>query len=189
MRKLFLVAILALLSQVGFAQAVQDNAVIPVSVTINSILRLNVTSGGNIQFVFNTMAQYNSGIAGSALTTTRFNVASSRPYHVTLGAEDGSLVGVEGGNSMNLGVVIFNIPAADRSTSGAGTLSSPDGDDTDTPLVDQTGVATILQNDEATGPTPDECAILWSAGTGVERATGYPADVYVTNVYLTLLPN
>ena len=68
MRKLFLVAILALLSQVGFAQAVQDNAVIPVSVTINSILRLNVTSGGNIQFVFNTMAQYNAGIAGTALT-------------------------------------------------------------------------------------------------------------------------
>jgi len=188
MRKLFLVAILALMGQVSFAQVIQDNAVIPVSVTLNSILRLNVTSGGNIQFVFNTMAQYNGGIAATEQTTTVFNVASSRGYHVTLGAEDADLIGVEGDGTqtMALGVVEFEVPAARASTTGSGSLTLIGAGNH--PLVDQASAATIITNSGATGDSPDECAIRWSAGQGTEKATGYAPDVYVTNVYLTLIP-
>lgn len=186
MRKLFFVAILALLSQVGFAQTIQDNAVIPVSVTINSILRLNVTSGGNIQFVFNTMAQYNTGILGSALTTTDFNVASSRRYHVELAAEDATLIGVEGGNTMPLAVVRYTIPAATTAaTTGTFTYANAGP----YALVPLASAATILTNTAATGTTPDLCSIQWEAGTDpLNRASGHPSDVYVTNVYLTLIP-
>lgn len=181
MRKLLFVAILALLSQVGFAQAVQDNAVIPVSVTLNSILRLNVTSGGNIQFVFNTMAQYNGGIVGTNQTTTTFNVASSRPYEVQMGSEDADLLGVEAGGTMDLGVIQYLV----TSTVGAGTVIAGTN-----ALDTRANNIQIAANAAATGIVPDEYTVLWSAGTDAGfRATGYAPDVYVTNVYLTLIPN
>ncbi|MCB9002091.1 MAG: hypothetical protein H6537_09000 [Bacteroidales bacterium] len=50
-----------LLASLAFGQAVNDQAIIPVSVTLNSILRLTVVSGGNIDFVVNTIDQYTSG--------------------------------------------------------------------------------------------------------------------------------
>ena len=62
MRKLFYSLALLFLSQVSFGQAVNDQAIIPVSVTLNSILRLTVVSGGNIEFVVNTIDQYTGGI-------------------------------------------------------------------------------------------------------------------------------
>ena len=55
MKKLFITLVLsATFLGASFGQAVADQGVIPVSVTLNQILRLNVTSGGNINFVINT---------------------------------------------------------------------------------------------------------------------------------------
>jgi hypothetical protein len=83
---------LALVISAGsaFAQPVKDKAVIPIGVTLNSILRLNIESGGNIEFVFNTLDHYNNGINdgyASSLYRTTFTVASSSNFDVDMGAE------------------------------------------------------------------------------------------------------
>lgn len=173
MRKLFVA--LAFLGICGASSAqVTDNAVIPISVTINSVLRLQVTSGGNIQFVFNTMSQFNTGIANTSRTTTAFNVSSSRPYTVSMGAEDATLIGVSTGGTADLGLITYTMGAT-----GAGAASL-----TDEPL-NNTG-ETIVDSDAA--GTNQNYQIQWSAGKGTVKATGIAADTYVTNVFLTLAP-
>jgi len=177
MRKLFFAAAMLLLSQAGFGQAVKDNAVIPVSITLNSILRLTVTSGGNIQFVVNTIDQYTSGIANSAQYTTNFVVSSSRDFDVTLGAEDPNFIGLETGTAMDLAFLRYTVDGS----AGANTtltelpyLSSPE----------------VIVSYSAGGNLA--YAIHWELGTGGTAgsllAANLPADIYVTNVFLNLVP-
>jgi len=66
------------------AQAIADNVTIPVSVTINSILRMNVVSGGNIEFVINTLDQYQQGVFNTDRYTTTFTVAASQDFDVEM---------------------------------------------------------------------------------------------------------
>ncbi|HDP55535.1 MAG TPA: hypothetical protein ENN24_07665, partial [Bacteroidetes bacterium] len=61
MRKLVLGAAMLLFAQFGFGQAVNESAIIPVSVTLNAVSRLNIESGGNIKFVFTSINDYNTG--------------------------------------------------------------------------------------------------------------------------------
>jgi len=180
MRKLFFAAAMLLLSQAGFGQAVKDNAVIPVSITLNSILRLTVTSGGNIQFVVNTIDQYTNGIANSAQYTTNFVVSSSRDFNVTLGAEDASFIGLETGGTMDLAFLRFTMGGT-----GGGALPGIQelSDLTTTPI-------TVVSN-TAGGNLLYE--IHWELGTtggtaGSLLAANLPADIYVTNVFLNLVP-
>ncbi|HOG18965.1 MAG TPA: hypothetical protein PKW37_00790, partial [Salinivirgaceae bacterium] len=82
------------------AQPVADNAIIPVSVTLNSILRLNVVSGGNIEFVVNTLDDYAAGInngGDNARYHTTFTVASSIDFKVTMNSETPNFVSSTGG--------------------------------------------------------------------------------------------
>lgn len=97
MKKLFSVFLIALLATAGLlAQPVQDNALIPVSVTLNSILRLNVVSGGNIEFNFNTMQDYQTGFDGNLTRhQTNITVASSQNWDIYIGAEDANLINVD----------------------------------------------------------------------------------------------
>ncbi|MFP4605983.1 MAG: hypothetical protein ACLFNJ_11450, partial [Bacteroidales bacterium] len=72
----------------SFSQAVDDRAVVPVSVTLNSILRLNVESGGNIEFNFNTLEQYENGISGidqDDQYSTKLTIASSVDWDLIMG--------------------------------------------------------------------------------------------------------
>lgn len=178
MRKLFFAAAMLLLSQAGFGQAVKDNAVIPVSITLNSILRLTVTSGGNIQFVVNTIDQYTNGIGNSAQYTTNFVVSSSRDFDVTLGAEDPNFIGLETGGSMDLAFLRFTM-------GGTGGGALPDIQE----LTDLTAPITVVSN-TAGGNLLYE--IQWELGTGGSAGTllaaNLPADIYVTNVFLNLAP-
>lgn len=89
MKKLVLGAALLLFAQFGFGQAVNESAIIPVSVTLNAVSRLNIESGGNIKFVFNSIADYNTGFDGSseAIYTTTVSVASSRDFSVNMYSE------------------------------------------------------------------------------------------------------
>jgi hypothetical protein len=84
-----------LIANVSFSQGIDDRAVIPVAVTLNSILRLNVTSGGNIEFNFNTLNDYQYGIQTSANYQTKFNIASSVAWNVNMFAEDATLIGTD----------------------------------------------------------------------------------------------
>jgi hypothetical protein len=103
---LLLVGSFFLIANVSFSQGIDDRAVIPVAVTLNSILRLNVTSGGNIEFNFNTLNDYTNGIPTSAAYQTKFNVASSVNWNVKMYAENATLVGTDivtgGGETSNV---------------------------------------------------------------------------------------
>lgn len=187
MRKLFYSLALVLLSQYSFGQAVKDNAVIPVSITLNSILRLTVQSGGNIEFVVNTIDQYTSGIPNSAQHTTKFSVSSSRVFNVTMGAEDATFIGIENGGPMDLDFVRYTITKDDPLHAGilpaampAALIAIYDGLGAYTP-------ATILSTADAGGNLTYN--IEWELGTDPANTlldADLPADIYVTNVYLNL---
>ena len=49
----------------GISQAVSDRTTVPLAVNLNQVLRLNILNGGNIEFTFNTIAQYKTGINSS----------------------------------------------------------------------------------------------------------------------------
>ena len=66
MRKLTLLLGVFLMSSVIFAQAVRDRNVIPVAVNLNQVLRMTITNGGNIEFVFNSIDDYQYGLTADA---------------------------------------------------------------------------------------------------------------------------
>ncbi|MBQ9470196.1 MAG: hypothetical protein IJU72_04500 [Bacteroidales bacterium] len=172
MKRVFLALALLGICGTGMAQ-VQDNAVIPVSVTINSVLRMQVNSGGNIQFVFNTMDQFLTGITSTGNTTTKFTVSSSRPYTVTLNSEDANLMGISTGATANLALLRYSLSGL-----GANTTTQP---------LTNTSQTVVTNADPASN---EDYSIMWEAGTDAgNRATGIPPDTYVTNVFLTLVPN
>lgn len=177
MKKLVLGAAMLLFAQYSFGQAVKDNAVIPVSITLNSILRLTVTSGGNIQFVVNTIDQYTNGIPNntSPQYTTKFTVSSSRDFIVSMGAEDATFTGLETGLPMDLDFLEYEMGGA-----GTGAIAGVQ------PLLDLTAPEDIVT--EAAGGQL-EYEILWALGVNKSLLTAsLPADIYVTNVFLLLAP-
>jgi len=194
MRKLLFTLVLAVLSQVSFGQAVNDQAIIPVSVTLNSILRLTVVSGGNIDFVVNTIDQYTNGInsgGADARWQTNFTVSSSQDFDVTLAAEDATLMGQDDpANTMPLDNIGFDLTG-----SGGGpanwalplavlALTQPSQN-----IV--TGVAGFSAGDA----TQNNFTIQWRLGTGEGAMNGatllaqsLTPDRYITNVFLELVP-
>jgi hypothetical protein len=184
MRKLLLGAAMLLFAQMGFGQAVSDQAVVPVSVTLNSILRLTVTSGGNIVFVVNTIDQYTNGITSSARTTTSFRVSSSRDFTVTMTTENAThFVGLETGsvNQFLNGNIGYTL-------TGQGIF--------DAVLQELTGSEVIVDAGLAGGNKPYTIAwelatsgagrLLETSGLDDLLTQSLPADIYVNNIFLTL---
>ena len=92
------ISLLAVIFSFGAAlsQPVSDQGIIPVGITLNSILRLNVTGGGNLEYVINTIDQYTNGVGQpNALYQTHFTVASSVDYDVDLSADAATFIGVD----------------------------------------------------------------------------------------------
>lgn len=175
MKKLMLFSVAICISFLSNAQAVSDNATIPLSVTLNTILRLNVTSGGNIEFAFNTIDDYKNGIANSSRYTTTFTVASSNNFNVDMQAEDANFIGTDDGtnHTMALSYVDFLI------NGGTGTIISAK-----TALAqNQTIVTTGLAGDITT----NTYTINWSCGeTTTILGAGIDPDRYTTNIALIL---
>src|SRR6056297_2087867 len=123
---------LALLTNVTFAQGVSDKAVIPVAVTLNSILRLNIVSGGNIEFAFNNLLEYQNGIPNSDAYDTRFTVASSQDWNVEMYVEDDVFVGTDvtdttgGSHTMPLNNVGYEVTYNGSGNSGNYTFHNGD---------------------------------------------------------------
>jgi len=196
MRKLFFSAAMLLLSQVGFGQAVNDQAIIPVSVTLNSILRLTVVSGGNIDFVVNTIDQYTSGInsgGGDARYHTNFTVSASQDFDVTIRAEDATFLGQDNAtNTMPLDNVGFDLT---ESGSGAAptnwTLPGAV-----LPLTNGAqNIVTGAAGASAGDATQNNFTIQWRLGTSEGTMNGssllaqsLTPDRYITNVFLELVP-
>jgi hypothetical protein len=107
MKKLSLFAIMLFCAFTAFSQAVKDRNVIPVAVNLNQVLRMTITNGGNIEFVFNTIDDYKNGLSSQAASAaanpaasmpmymTDFTVASSTRWALTYGSEEATFIGVD----------------------------------------------------------------------------------------------
>jgi hypothetical protein len=195
MKKLFiLLAAFVLMINVASSQGVDDRAVIPVAVTLNSILRLNVVSGGNIEFNFNTLQDYTLGIANTPAYNTAFTVASSVDWEVNMYSEDPTLIGTDdgtGGNTLTLDNIGYRVTKAGTgadtdynipSLSATVALSA-----TETPIV---GLGTTSNAGDV---LKNSFIINWRCGTQEAGMNGtsilgqsVAADRYATNVFLIL---
>lgn len=200
MRKLFYAMSLVLISQLGFGQAVNDQAIIPVSVTLNSILRLTVVSGGNIDFVVNTIGQYTTGInsAGTdARYQTRFTVSSSQDFDVELRAEDANFLGQDNPTH----TMLLNNVGLDLESNGTGAdpanwalpgsvLALTNNAQT---IVDGVeGASGVIGS--AGNAEKNDFTIRWRLGTmqgtmnaGSLLSQSLTPDRYITNVFLELV--
>jgi len=195
MRKLFYSLALLFLSQVGFGQAVNDQAIIPVSVTLNSILRLTVVSGGNIDFVVNNITQYTTGInnlGADARYHTNFTVSSSQDFDVTVRAEDATLLGQDNpAHTMPLNNVGLNVTENGTGADPANWALQA----TVIPLTNAAqNIVTGVLLASAGGAAKNNFTIQWRLGTaeGTMSATSLLAqsldpDRYITNVFLELV--
>ncbi len=184
MKKLFLILALVVMGITTKAQAVSDMAVIPIGVTLNSIARLTVTSGGNIEFVVNTMDQYKKGIEATPATTTTFSVASSVKFDVTLQADKEQLTPTTVGTATGIPIEVVEFkPIATEVKDGTTVL--------EVDIKDKTALSTTaakIIEAQAAGNFQG-IKIEWSLATenGVGTLTNYASDRYVVNTFLQLV--
>ncbi len=197
MKKFFiLIAGVFFMLNIASGQGVDDRAVIPVSVTLNSILRLNVVSGGNIEFNFNTLADYTNGIANSPAYDTKFTVASSVNWEVRIYSEEADLIGTDdasGSNTLDLNNIGYQITYDGTGAPGNYTLPASG---TTLSLTDAEVVLVGLGGASNAGDiNANEFTINWRCGTQEGTMNGSSilqqsaaADRYATNVFLILNP-
>jgi hypothetical protein len=193
MKKLSFLLLSLGISILTYAQPVADNAVIPVSVNLNSILRLNVTSGGNIEFTFTNIDQYTNGLSNTDRYDTHFTVASSVDFDVDLSTEDATFIGADNpANTMNLNFVAYEVTSNGSGVDGTnwnfiGAPATPE-DLTQTPAFP---IVASVGGFGAGDVTQNAFIINWECGTaatggGDLLSASLPADRYTTNVYLVL---
>ena len=123
-RAMIIVGLLAV-AVAGFSQAVKDRQVIPVAVNLNQVLRMSITNGGNIEFVFNSIEDYRDGLSGDAGASganpftsegfyqTDFTISSSTRWSLTYGSEQATFIGTDDPlNTLalnNVGLSITNV--------------------------------------------------------------------------------
>jgi len=213
MKRIILLATVAVFLQVAvYAQPVHDRGVVPVAVTLNRVMRLNITSGGNMEFVFNSIKEYENGLnsgGASSFYQTAFYVAASNDWNLVMGAEDATLLptdhiaAVAGipTNSMALNNVGFNIVHVAGGTLANANYATPVAGfpTTVAALAQYTGAAPLVIA-SAAAPAGDagdaldnSFQINWRAGTAegtmtattILHANIFP-DRYVTNVFMDI---
>jgi len=192
----FLFAVL-LSASMAFSQPVKDFGVIPIGVTLNSILRLNIVSGGNIEFVVNTIDQYDNGIVNSALFDTHFTVASSENFNVIMYSESATLTGTDLGGPMP----VENIGYIMEVGTGGGTIGTnwdfPNGIALPSALIVTPTIIIQGLALSAGDPVQNSFIINWELGTQIITGTipmqatsllvqSLNADRYVVNALLVL---
>ncbi len=213
MRKISFIAIMLICGMTTFAQAVKDRNIIPVAVNLNQVLRMNITNGGNIEFVFNTIADYKSGIgAGSdAMYMTSFEVASSTRWALDFGAETANLIGNDNPANLltidnvglslnNLGTHTFEAAASPIGTTATKELfSAPTTNATKTIALPAYPTTLITDNTTAAANAGDavdnKFTINWRCGTKegsmngtalIDQKPSPTPDRYVVNVLFDL---
>jgi len=189
--------------QVAVAQPISDNAVIPMAITVNSILRLNVVRGGNIEFVFNTLDEYANGLSGTRYSTD-VTIASSGNWELEMLASTTEFFDMDGGvgTGIDLDYVCFNLTDNGTNAIGIGLATEyfPNGGATAAVTVysDLTNTApaqNILDagTGNAGGASENAFTINWECGTvnggnatSISTA-GVTSGRYSTNILLTLI--
>ncbi len=194
MKKLSLSIVAVVLAlTTALAQPISDMGIIPVGVTLNSILRLNITGGGNLEYSVNTMDHYNNGIVAGAPYYTTFTVASSVEWSMDLYSDNASFTGVSTGATFDVDNLGYTI-----TTTGAGgaanwvLLAGVNG-------VTNAPVAQIIDGDgllSAGDIVQNQFQLAWEFGTqnGTMNASSLleqniTSDRYVVNVVLELYPD
>lgn len=194
-RKFLSGVILIMTSVIAFSQAVSDRNVIPVAVNLNQVLRMNITNGGNIEFTFNTIDDYKSGLSGDAATSgsandaasqgvyqTDFTIASSSRWKITYGAENATFIGTDdpsntldldnvGYTIVNNGTHVFETDAAGQGTTATQELwSTPTDAATEVAALEAYPVDLIEDNNSTTQAnagdvTDNSFSLVWRCGT------------------------
>jgi len=192
-----------MLGTTAHAQPISDNAVIPMAITVNSILRLNVVRGGNIEFVFNNYQDFLSGLIGSTYSTD-VTVTSSGNWDLSILASTTEFFDQSAapGSGIALNYVSFGLTSTGTNTigvAGSDTGWYPDGVG---PVAlggvsDLSNVAAngrVLQADAGNqGAAGDNAfTINWECGTaatggGLISTAGVTSGRYTTNVLLSLI--
>ncbi len=203
MKKIFIISVaIFLFAAVGFSQAVKDRNVIPVAVNLNQVLRMTITNGGNIEFVFNTIDDYKNGLSGDQATSssanpitsepfyqTDFTVASSTRWKLTYGSEEATFIGTDNpGNTLTLDNVGFDIVeggahgfdlVAKNTTAGAQLWSAPTVGGAQVTALQAYPVVLIEDNDDALAnagdATDNSFTLTWRCGTA-EAGTIVPMN-------------
>ena len=197
MRKISFVAVMLLCGLTTFAQAVKDRNVIPVAVSLNQVLRMTVTNGGNIEFVFNTISDYKNGIsalrgvAGDDMYKTDFTVSSSTRWKLTYGAEQATFLGTDdpsrllaldnvGFTITNNGIHTFETPGSPKNTTvGTSLFSAPTNNASEVAALQAYPVILIEDNDDDAANAGDiadnSFTLNWRCGT-VEVAPTTPMN-------------
>ena len=210
MKKSIVISALSLIiTGSAFAQPVSDRAVVPMGVTLQQILRINVSNGGNIEFVYNDIDDYKNGIANSAFYDTDLTVASSTDWILHLGAEDATFFGTDNvANTLPLNFVAFTLTESGTYAIGTQLVMAAaylNSNGTANGLKVYTGaIATdgLLTsgggvNTNAGDVTDNILKLNWQSGIIVAGGTSLTAaqsmlaqspvpDRYVTNVFLEL---
>ncbi len=199
-RNLMLFSLL-LIGAGAFSQAVKDRQVIPVAVNLNQVLRMTITNGGNIEFVFNSIDDYRDGLSADAVTSgsanpttsegfyqTDFTVASSTRWKVTYGSEQATFIGTDNpGNTLDLDNVGFELEengthdfeaagSGKATTANASLFSTPTNNATEVAALQVYPIDLIEDNDDAGtsnagDATENSFSILWRCGTGENTGT------------------
>ena len=197
MRKISFLAVMLFCGLATFAQAVKDRNVIPVAVSLNQVLRMTVTNGGNIEFVFNTIDDYKNGISaergnpGDGMYKTDFTVSSSTRWNLTYGAEQATFLGTDdpsrllaldnvGFTITNNGIHTFETPGSLKNTTvGASLFSAPTNNASEVAALQAYPVVLIEDNDDDAANAGDiadnSFTLNWRCGT-VEVAATTPMN-------------
>lgn len=181
----FLSIILA--GTVCFAQPVSDMAVIPMGITVQSVMRLNITKGGNIEFVFKSGTDVSNGLPASGAYGTTYETAgtitASQNWDLNLTVDETDFIADNGsGTNLPLNVVSLNVICADALADGAALLND---------VVLASGIVPI--DDNGGDNLGDNIAfqIQWACGvTALASNTivGTAAGRYSANIILSLVP-
>jgi len=188
MKKFYLAFVAILLGvTASFAQPVSDHAVIPIGVTLNPVLRIEVTNGGNIEFVFSSLAQYQSGLFGGSLYQTTFRVLSSAKFDVTLFTDPATATDLTGQADL-LNLLPMNVIYHDFTGTGVVAATA------DARLA---GVAIGYEVIDNAGPALAGDPVIYTytidwqcgVGGGLFTVLGKKPDRYMVNVLLEATPH
>ncbi len=164
------------LGQIAQAQPVNDMAVIPMGITIQSVMRLTITKGGNIEFIFDSADDIQNGVPTSFGTNyeTKGIISSSRNWDLNLRVDETSFIG-EDGTTLDLNVIDFQVTPPPNTTASAITV------------LQQT-ITKLLENTGGNIGTDLKFGIQWRCGAGTNKIPGSTVSQrYSANIILTLV--
>ncbi len=166
--------------QITQAQPVNDMAVIPMGITIQSVMRLTITKGGNIEFVFNSASDMTNGIPSGGFNSsyeTTGIVSSSRNWDLNLRVDESQFMGEDGAHNLPLNVVELQV-----STTALNTDAMPGAIALNGTIDDLLKPSTSLDNFGTGLPF----TIQWQCGHTNKIPGATVSQRYSANIILTL---